>query len=44
MQTRRSACRDVRKCVHARVLCVRVDMGPYEFGVNDYGCVRGILC
>jgi hypothetical protein len=23
---------------HARVLCGRVDMGPYEFGIGDYDC------
>ena len=23
---------------HARVLCSRVDMGAYEFGIGDYGC------
>jgi len=25
---------------HARVLCVRVDMGAYEFGIGDYDCNR----
>lgn len=27
---------------HARVLCGRVDMGAYEFGIGDYNCNRMI--
>jgi hypothetical protein len=25
---------------HARILCDRVDMGAYEFGIGDYDCDR----
>jgi predicted outer membrane repeat protein len=27
---------------HARVLCSRVDMGAYEFGIGDYDCDRQV--
>ena len=27
---------------HARVLCDRVDMGAYEFGIGDFNCVRSV--
>lgn len=27
---------------HARVLCGRVDMGAYEFGIGDYDCDRDV--
>jgi len=27
---------------HARVLCGRVDMGAYEFGIGDYDCDRSV--
>ena len=27
---------------HARVLCDRVDMGAYEFGIGDYDCDRNV--
>ncbi len=27
---------------HARVLCERVDMGPYEFGIGDYDCDQAV--
>jgi len=27
---------------HARVLCRRVDMGAYEFGIGDYDCNQGV--
>ena len=27
---------------HARVLCGRVDMGPYEFGIGDANCDREV--
>lgn len=27
---------------HARVLCNRVDMGTYEFGIGDYDCDRDV--
>jgi len=27
---------------HARVLCGRVDMGAYEFGIGDYDCDRAV--
>lgn len=27
---------------HARVLCTRVDMGAYEFGIGDYDCDRDV--
>lgn len=27
---------------HARVLCARVDMGVYEFGIGDFNCDRNV--
>ena len=27
---------------HARVLCGRVDMGAYEFGIGDYDCNQSV--
>ncbi len=27
---------------HSRVLCGRVDMGAYEFGIGDYDCNQGV--
>jgi len=27
---------------HARVLCARVDMGAYEFGIGDYDCDQAV--
>ncbi|MCH9034213.1 MAG: hypothetical protein IID42_06890 [Planctomycetes bacterium] len=27
---------------HARVLCVTVDMGAYEFGIGDHDCDRDV--
>lgn len=27
---------------HVRLLCGRVDMGAYEFGIGDYDCDRGV--
>ena len=40
---RESIARELEKYVtrldgHARVLCGRVDMGTYEFGIGDYDC------
>ncbi len=28
---------------HARVLCDRVDMGAYEFGIGDYDCDQDVI-
>ncbi len=27
---------------HARILCGRVDIGPYEFGIGDYDCNQAV--
>ena len=27
---------------HSRVLCERVDIGAYEFGIGDYNCDRDV--
>jgi hypothetical protein len=27
---------------HARILCDRIDMGAYEFGLGDFDCNRGV--